>query len=94
MIQLINKIGRDIIEDSDVKEATSICPTLALVIEQCDRTMLMANVSAGLEVTMEKTQKILYDDKQEFEYNKYMNNISYDFRKIKENTEKFLLKNN
>ena len=56
--------------------------------------MLMANVSAGLEVTMQKTQQILHDDKQEFEYNKYMNSISYDFRKIKENTEKFLLKNN
>ena len=94
MIQLINKIGRDIIEDNDVQEATSICPTLALVIELCDRTMLMANVSAGLEVTMQKTSQILHDDKQEFEYNKYMNSISYDFRKIKENTEKFLLKNN
>ena len=64
------------------------------MIEQCDRTMMMANVSAGLEVTMEKTKQILHDEKQEFEYNKYMNSISYDFRKIKENTEKFLLKNN
>jgi len=30
---LINKIGRDIIDDTDVIEASSISPTLALMIE-------------------------------------------------------------
>jgi hypothetical protein len=30
---LINKIGRDIIDETDVIEAGSICPAIALMIE-------------------------------------------------------------
>lgn len=57
VIQLINKIGADRIPDQDVTEISSICPSLSHVLQLCDNTRDVTNISAGMIQSINPIEK-------------------------------------